>query len=117
MAPTTCLPTSNARPRRLKRYALGAWSLSAFIGRSWGTEELHLVVETRSDDLPEDQQADELRRVITATVSQHTGVAPTRVHLVPRKGIPKTTSGKPRRFQVRQRVETTLTAASSRRYP
>lgn len=81
-----------------------------------GTEELHLVVETRSDDLPEDQQADELRRVITATVSQHTGVAPTRVHLVPRRGIPKTTSGKPRRFQVRQHVENTLTAAS-RRYP
>lgn len=62
-----------------------------------GTETLHVIVETSEDGECHGQ----LRRAIVAAVSQQSGIAPT-VHLVPRRSIPKTSSGKLRRAETRR---------------
>ncbi len=65
---------------------------------SLGTEELHLIVETEEDT----ERYIQLRRAVVAAVSQRVGIVPAQVHLIPRRSIPKTSSGKPKRFEVRR---------------
>ncbi|TQM33224.1 fatty acyl-AMP ligase [Nocardia bhagyanarayanae] len=62
------------------------------------SEELHLVVETAL--APGDHEA--LRRAVRVAVSKRTGVLPADVHVVPPRSIPKTTSGKVQRAEVRR---------------
>ncbi|MBQ0826573.1 fatty acyl-AMP ligase [Streptomyces tagetis] len=62
------------------------------------SEELHLIVETELG--PEHHP--ELRRAVAGAVGSRTGVSPAAVHLVPRRGIPKTTSGKLQRARARE---------------
>ncbi|GGW42021.1 hypothetical protein GCM10010503_17890 [Streptomyces lucensis JCM 4490] len=62
------------------------------------SEELHLIVETELDS----ELHASLRQSITAAVSSRTGVRPDGIHLVPRKSIPKTTSGKLQRSKARE---------------
>ncbi|MGC5053360.1 fatty acyl-AMP ligase [Micromonospora sp. DT48] len=62
------------------------------------SEELHLIVESY---VPADQQ-EALRQAVRSTVSAKTGVPVAQVHLVPRRSIPKTTSGKLQRAKARQ---------------
>ncbi|MFJ2743736.1 fatty acyl-AMP ligase [Streptomyces sp. NPDC087440] len=62
------------------------------------SEELHLIVET---DL-EEAHHEALRRAVRAAVASRTGVAPAAIHLVPRRSIPKTTSGKLQRAKARE---------------
>ncbi|MFB9850572.1 fatty acyl-AMP ligase [Micromonospora andamanensis] len=62
------------------------------------SEELHLIVESY---VPTDQH-EPLRQAIRAAVSAQTGVPVAQVHLVPRRSIPKTTSGKLQRAKARQ---------------
>ncbi|MFI6403214.1 fatty acyl-AMP ligase [Streptomyces sp. NPDC050548] len=54
------------------------------------SEELHLIVETELDG----ERHASLRQAVLSAVGSRTGVAPAAVHLVPRRSIPKTTSGK-----------------------
>ena len=65
---------------------------------SVSTEVLHLIVETEEDA----QRHTQLRRAIVGAVSQRSGIAPAGVHLVPRRSIPKTSSGKLRRLETRR---------------
>ncbi len=65
-----------------------------------GTEELHLIVET--EDAAERHA--QLRHAIVAAVSQRAGILPAGVHLVPRRSIPKTSSGKSKRLEARRRL-------------
>jgi acyl-CoA synthetase (AMP-forming)/AMP-acid ligase II len=62
------------------------------------SEELHLVVETEL----EGEQHELLRRSISTAVSSRTGVRAAAIHLVPRRSIPKTTSGKLQRLKSRE---------------
>ncbi|MET9763734.1 fatty acyl-AMP ligase [Streptomyces sp. NPDC006372] len=62
------------------------------------SEELHLIVETEL----EAERHEELRRSVRAAVSARTGVRAAAVHLVPRRSIPKTTSGKLQRSKARE---------------
>lgn len=62
------------------------------------SEELHMIVETEL----EGEQHEALRRSVHAAVSSRTGVAPAAVHLVPKRSIPKTTSGKLQRSKARK---------------
>ncbi|GIJ24452.1 fatty acyl-AMP ligase [Micromonospora lutea] len=62
------------------------------------SEELHLIVESY---VPADQQ-EPLRQAVRSAVSAKTGVPVAQVHLVPRRSIPKTTSGKLQRAKARQ---------------
>ncbi|MCL6296867.1 fatty acyl-AMP ligase [Streptomyces kronopolitis] len=62
------------------------------------SEELHLIVETELDG----EQHASLRRAVQATVSSRTGVSPGGIHLVPKRSIPKTTSGKLQRAKARE---------------
>ncbi|MER6522079.1 fatty acyl-AMP ligase [Streptomyces sp. NPDC001553] len=62
------------------------------------SEELHLIVET---DLDGEQHA-QLRQALQGAVSSRTGVSPAGIHLVPRRSIPKTTSGKLQRARARE---------------
>jgi fatty-acyl-CoA synthase len=71
--------------------AVGSYDESA------GTETLHLIAETNEDD----ERHAQLRRAIVAAVSQRCGIAPA-VRLVPRRSIPKTSSGKLRRIETRR---------------
>ncbi len=61
-------------------------------------EELHLVVET---ELP-DGQHESLRRAVWTAVSSRTGVPAAAIHLVPKRSIPKTSSGKVQRSKTRE---------------
>ncbi|MGW1893550.1 fatty acyl-AMP ligase [Streptomyces sp. NPDC002004] len=71
------------------------------------SEELHMIVETEL----ESEQHESLRQAVRSAVSSRTGVAPAEIHLVPRRSIPKTTSGKLQRSKARQLfVETTAAA-------
>lgn len=58
-----------------------------------GTEQLHIIVETKLDS----SEHPDLRRRVRAAVASATGVAPTDVHVVAPHAIPKTTSGKVQR--------------------
>lgn len=62
------------------------------------TEELHLIVETEI----EEGQHESLRRAISTAVSSRTGVPAAAIHLVPKRSIPKTTSGKLQRLKARR---------------
>lgn len=62
------------------------------------SEELHLIVESY---VPADQQ-EELRQAVRSAVSARSGVPVAQVHLVPRRSLPKTTSGKLQRAKARQ---------------
>ncbi|WP_314219530.1 fatty acyl-AMP ligase [Streptomyces zaehneri] len=62
------------------------------------SEELHLIVETELDA----EQHASLRRAVRAAVSSRTGVTPAGIHLVPKRSIPKTTSGKLQRAKARE---------------
>ncbi|MYR72816.1 MULTISPECIES: fatty acyl-AMP ligase [unclassified Streptomyces] len=62
------------------------------------SEELHLVVETELD--PAEHEA--LRRSVQAAVSSRTGVRAAAIHLVPKRSVPKTTSGKVQRSKARE---------------
>ncbi|MGW1373618.1 fatty acyl-AMP ligase [Streptomyces sp. NPDC002446] len=62
------------------------------------SEELHMVVET---ELESEQHAP-LRQAVRAAVSSRTGVPVAEVHLVPKRSIPKTTSGKLQRARTRE---------------
>jgi fatty-acyl-CoA synthase len=62
---------------------------------SVGTEVLHLIVETEEDG----ERLAQLRRAIVAAVTQCSGIAPAEVHLMPRRSILKTSSGKLRRLE------------------
>ncbi|MER5296639.1 fatty acyl-AMP ligase [Streptomyces pharetrae] len=62
------------------------------------SEELHLIVETELDA----EHHEALRQAVRTAVSSRTGVAPAEVHLVPRRSIPKTTSGKLQRAKARE---------------
>ncbi|MFE5597716.1 fatty acyl-AMP ligase [Streptomyces coelicoflavus] len=61
------------------------------------SEELHLIVETEL----ESAEHDALRGSVLAAVSSRTGVRPAAIHLVPKRSIPKTTSGKLQRSKAR----------------
>ncbi|WP_247240766.1 hypothetical protein [Streptomyces scabiei] len=61
------------------------------------SEELHLIVETELDGA----QHEALRQAVRAAVSSRTGVTPAAIHLVPKRSIPKTTSGKLQRAKAR----------------
>lgn len=73
-----------------------------------GTEVLHVVAETEM--ATEDHPA--LQRAVVAAVTRRTGIAPSGVHLVPRRTIPKTTSGKIKRVAVRAAVLRSLVAGT-----
>ncbi|MFH8409816.1 fatty acyl-AMP ligase [Streptomyces sp. NPDC018019] len=62
------------------------------------SEELHLIVETELDG----EQHEALRQAVRAAVSSRTGVTPAAIHLVPKRSIPKTTSGKLQRAKARE---------------
>lgn len=62
------------------------------------TEELHLIVETELDS----EQHEPLRLAVLGAVSTRTGVTASGVHLVPKRSIPKTTSGKLQRSKARE---------------
>jgi fatty-acyl-CoA synthase len=62
------------------------------------SEELHLIVESH---LPAEQQ-EVLRQAVQTAVSSRTGVVAAEVHLVPKRSIPKTTSGKLQRSKARR---------------
>ncbi|MFF2012659.1 fatty acyl-AMP ligase [Streptomyces sp. NPDC058195] len=62
------------------------------------SEELHLLLETEL----ESERHEALRQAVRAEVSSRTGVAPARIHVLPKKSIPKTTSGKVQRAKARQ---------------
>ncbi|MFI6763835.1 fatty acyl-AMP ligase [Micromonospora sp. NPDC050417] len=62
------------------------------------SEELHLIVESQ---LPAEQH-EPLRQAVRAAVSSRTGVAAAEVHVVPKRSIPKTTSGKLQRSKARR---------------
>ncbi|WP_052413619.1 fatty acyl-AMP ligase [Streptomyces glaucescens] len=62
------------------------------------SEELHLIVETELDA----EHHDALRQAVRSAVSSRTGVAPAEIHLVPKRSIPKTTSGKLQRAKARE---------------
>jgi fatty-acyl-CoA synthase len=64
------------------------------------TDQLWLIVETG----PEQSDHAEIVRAITRAVSERTSVAVSRVLVVPKGSIPKTTSGKIRRNQAYQRL-------------
>jgi fatty-acyl-CoA synthase len=72
-----------------------------------GNEEFHLVVES---DLHTKDHA-KLRLDIRTVVQMRTGIVPDDVHVLPRKSIPKTTSGKVQRSKVRSMVEKLVTDA------
>ncbi|MGW8380586.1 fatty acyl-AMP ligase [Streptomyces sp. ODS28] len=61
------------------------------------SEDLHLIVETEW----EEARHEELRHAVRTAVGSRTGVAPAEVHLVPKRTIPKTTSGKLQRSRAR----------------
>jgi acyl-CoA synthetase (AMP-forming)/AMP-acid ligase II len=62
------------------------------------SEELHLIVETELDA----EQHESLRLAVQAAVGSRTGVIPAGIHLVPKRSIPKTTSGKLQRAKARE---------------
>ncbi|MET8183189.1 fatty acyl-AMP ligase [Streptomyces sp. NPDC005336] len=62
------------------------------------SEGLHLIVETELDS----EQHEALRRSIGAAVTSRTGVRAAAIHLVPKRSIPKTTSGKLQRSKARE---------------
>ncbi|MCZ9346414.1 AMP-binding protein, partial [Streptomyces sp. TRM76130] len=62
------------------------------------SEELHMIVETELDG----EQHEALRQAVRAAVSSRTGVNPAAIHLVPKRSIPKTTSGKLQRAKARE---------------
>ncbi|TYC66462.1 hypothetical protein EH183_42950, partial [Streptomyces sp. CB01881] len=62
------------------------------------TEELHLIVETELDTTHHET----LRQAVRAAVSSRTGIYATTIHLVPKRAIPKTTSGKLQRSKARE---------------
>ncbi|WP_051927039.1 fatty acyl-AMP ligase [Streptomyces durhamensis] len=62
------------------------------------SEELHLLVETELDR----HQHEALRQAVRSSVTSRTGVTPAQVHLLPKKSIPKTTSGKVQRAKARR---------------
>lgn len=62
------------------------------------SEELHLIVETEL----EGERHEALRLSVVAAVSRLTGVRAAAVHLVPKRSIPKTTSGKLQRSKARE---------------
>ena len=59
---------------------------------------LHLVCETRVKD-PDER--DQLKADVAATIGSRTGVVPAAIHLVRPGSVPKTTSGKIRRVEIR----------------
>ncbi|MER7079692.1 Acyl-CoA synthetase (AMP-forming)/AMP-acid ligase II [Saccharopolyspora kobensis] len=61
------------------------------------SEELHLIVETELGA----EEHEELRRAVRSAISARTGVLTAAVHLVPKRSIPKTTSGKLQRSKAR----------------
>ena len=67
-----------------------------------GSEEIVLIGETRLSDEPERASC---RRQISNEVRRETGVTPSEVILVPPGTVPKTTSGKLRRSEVREMLE------------
>ncbi len=62
------------------------------------SESLHLIVETEVDA----SVRDSLRRAVRSAVSARTGVLPAAIHLVPKRSIPKTTSGKVQRSKAKR---------------
>ncbi len=62
------------------------------------SEDLHVIAETEV----EGEEREALRLAIRGAVSSRTGVTPAQVHLVPRRSIPKTTSGKLQRSKARE---------------
>ncbi|MBP0455146.1 AMP-binding protein [Kitasatospora sp. RG8] len=62
------------------------------------TEELHLIAETELH--PTHHHT--LRQAIHAAITTHTGIHTTTIHLVPKRAIPKTTSGKLQRTKARE---------------
>jgi fatty-acyl-CoA synthase len=62
------------------------------------SEDLHVIAETEL----EGEEREALRLAIRNAVSSRTGVTPAQVHLVPRRSIPKTTSGKLQRSKARE---------------
>ena len=77
---------------------LGAVVAVGFRPADGDSEELHLVVET---DLADDQH-ESLRKAIWTAVSSRTGIPAAAVHLVPKRSIPKTSSGKLQRSKTRE---------------
>ncbi|WP_069163737.1 fatty acyl-AMP ligase [Nocardia altamirensis] len=79
-------------------------------GPGTDSEALHLIVETEVDAAEHDQ----LRRAIRAAVSVRTGVLAAGIALVPKRSIPKTTSGKVQRAEAYRRFlhDSTLVTAS-----
>ncbi|MEV0251088.1 fatty acyl-AMP ligase [Nocardia sp. NPDC050712] len=73
------------------------------------SEALHLIVETELDS----GEHTRLRQALRAAVSARTGVLAAAVHLVPKRAIPKTTSGKVQRaLAYQQFVADAATAAA-----
>ncbi|MGW1677383.1 fatty acyl-AMP ligase [Saccharopolyspora sp. NPDC002376] len=62
------------------------------------SEELHLIVETELGD----EEHESLRRAVWSAISSRTGVPAAAIHLVPKRSIPKTTSGKLQRSKARE---------------
>ncbi|MFB7372423.1 fatty acyl-AMP ligase [Streptomyces sp. NPDC056222] len=77
---------------------LGAVIAVGYWDHRSGSEDLHLIVET---ELEEDRH-DALRMSVVAAVGSRTGVRAAAVHLVPKRSIPKTTSGKLQRSKARE---------------
>jgi fatty-acyl-CoA synthase len=77
---------------------LGAVVAVGYRHEGGDSEELHLVVETEL----EAERHEELVRAVASTVSARTGVRAAAVHVVPKRSIPKTTSGKLQRSKTRE---------------
>ena len=76
---------------------LGAVVAVGYRTEDGDSEELHLIVETEF----EGEQRDLLRQAVRSAISSRTGVVAAGVHLVPKRSIPKTTSGKLQRSKAR----------------
>jgi acyl-CoA synthetase (AMP-forming)/AMP-acid ligase II len=77
---------------------LGAVVAVGYRDEQSDSEELHLIVETEL----EREQHETLRQCVAAAVSSRTGVRAAAIHLVPKRSIPKTTSGKLQRSKARE---------------
>jgi acyl-CoA synthetase (AMP-forming)/AMP-acid ligase II len=77
---------------------LGAVIAVGYADDRSGSEDLHLIVETEL----EGERREALRTAVVGAVSSRTGVRPAAVHLVPKRSVPKTTSGKLQRSKARE---------------
>ena len=86
--------------RRCRECARAAWWPMGAADPAAGTERLVIVAESRESNRAARER---LAQAITAHVTETLGQPPDRVEIVPPNAIPKTSSGKLRRDETKQR--------------